>query len=943
MNESVRKLEEASEKFDVLKASYEILGPRGALEAAAALRHNVTNDTEIIEACNASPEDSENRKKFLDDITHWINDLISVCTKMPQEIDLSYADVANFSDAKKAMVEMIEDEQAKHLFQETESPKLLDDMAECKKHAATICNVEEHCKNGSFLALILGEYQSGKSTTIDAFCDGRHISAIGKGTATSAVLVMVSYGKEESFKINWRAKEQFLPIFDRIKRVLPDYDWVSFDLENKVERIKLANAIEQKRKQENQPKDQVETCLPRKTRRQNLQLEDVKFLMLSDLILNFYDTDNLREKKSSLLTTSNVYDITRFPKDGETKWEKEGVKNFTIDESIFVFIDSVSCTTPSETLKKLNCTIIDSPGLFNSDYDTMVADSAMVAAHAIIYVLPYHKGIGEDVRGSLENIKNKYPDLLKKLFIVNNVNSAGNFEFVESNRADIKSMFGPEKEVYAYDAKMSYLAQLKRRYDKGLATNADFAHLMHAKSRTPLGKEIELKFNTFDKAWYHWISPYEKIYGKCDASTIDAYLTESGFDDMCAELKAFVERNEAYAVILSNGLIPMRRELRLITEDLCKRYVEPYTKSHDELSKLWDQRIARAEDFQKFALETVHTELFEAVNGKPLLESISEEEYKKLFSSNFYSEIAKAVAEVLYDNKSTFLASQAMMAIRHDVTIQTFPPRIKFKDNGRFQTVFTDLATPLIRAKLTEIVTNKIRYLLGTIESGQDQTVANLFTPVVDKISLLCKRKWDSLFKGDKGFDMDSYFTLPKDLKGYAFEKRAAATGTDLTSDLTIGATLLGGIIMQVSAVVAGIAAMIAGYIGLILCDPTFTALIVCVLLGIGGIVILIAGDYVRETFVEFLKVKIEPKITTDASSSFRQITDEQMKTILERYADGRVVDIQKMKNQRDIALTPNPDQGGNCFKAIEIISKIKHQLAVYYNYLKNNLKNESN
>lgn len=930
MKESVRKLQEAYDKFSVLKTTSLILGLRDSLEAAASLRYNVANDADLIEACNASIEESINRKIFLDEITLWINDVISKNSiVIPEEIDLPDAHVNNFTDAKNAMVEMIETEQAKQIFEETESPKLLEYIADCQKHSNTICRVAENCKNGTFLALILGDFQSGKSTTIDALCDGRHISAIGDGTATSAVLVMVSHGKEESIKIFWRTKEQFYPIFDRIKRIIPEYNWVSFDLDSIDERQKLADAIEHIRQRENKTANG-----------QSLTQEDIKFLMLSNLILMYYDTEDLNIKKSSLQSLSNVSDITRFPENGETKWKKDGVKNFTIDESIFIFIDSVSCTTPSETLRKLNCTVIDSPGLFNSAYDTMVTESAMVAAHAIIYVLPYHKGIGKDVCESLYAIKDKHKDVHKKLFIVNNVDSLKDNTFVESNRAFIKAEFGSEKEVYVYDAKVSYITQLKRRFDIGIATNTDLAHLMQAKRKTPIGTLKELKFNTFNDAWNFLITPYKAAYGTNDTSSIDTYLTESGFIDMCAALKAFIERNEAYAIILSNGLIPMRRELVSITEELYKRYVEPYTKSHDDLIKLWEQRIACAESFQEYVTETIQKELFHVNNGKSVLKSISEEEYKRIFTSDFYSEIAQGVAEVLYDNKSTFLASQAMRAIRDDITIQYIPPKITFKDNGRFQTVFGDLAFPLIKEKLTEIITTKIKYTLETIEHCQNQTIENLFTPATDIINLLCQNRWDNLFKDDKGFDMSSYLNIPKDLKGYVIEKKAETTGTDLSSDLSIGATLLGSIIVQVSAVVTGIAAMIAGYIGFILCDPTFTALIVCVLLGIGGaIVSMIAGDYVREKFVDFLKMKIEPKIKAEASASFQQIIYEQMKTILERYADGRVVDIQKMKNQRDIALTPNPHQEENCFRAIEILQKVNKQLVTYDNYSKMNLK----
>ena len=90
---------------------------------------------------------------------------------------------------------------------------------------------------------------------------------------------------------------------------------------------------------------------------------------------------------------------------------------------------------------------------------------------------------------------------------------------------------------------------------------------------------------------------------------------------------------------------------------------------------------------------------------------------------------------------------------------------------------------------------------------------------------------------------------------------------------------------------------------------------------------------------MDFLTKRVEPKIKTDASASFKKLVNDQIRIILERYVNGRVVDIQKMKNQRDIALAQNPHQEAHCFRAIEIIQKVKNQVAVYDNYKKTHLK----
>lgn len=911
-----QKLEKAEEKLQLLKtqSNNTQMSIRTILLLASQIRDSISKDEDVTEFCNTSKECALQRQKLLDEIRKMQLNIIEEHIGQYKDLEDLNGNIKDFDKSKQDLVAMIEAEQAKLLFEESESPKLLESIADCKKHTATICSVAENCKNGRFLVLILGDFQSGKSTTIDALCDGRHISAIGDGTATSAVLVKVSYGEKDGIRICWRDKEQLMPIFNRIKRVMPKYDWGAFDLDKREERIKLAHSIEQIRENQTKILKKIE---------QDLSQSDVKFLMLCDLILAFYGTETLKAKKVSLISISDISDITRFPKDGETKWKKDGVKNFTIDEAIFVFIDSVACDTPSETLKKLNCTVIDSPGLFNSDYDTMVTESAMVAAHAIVYVLPYHKGVGQDVYVSLLTIKKRYhDDIHKKLFIVNNVDSLKEYAFVESNREFIKTEFGSEKEVFVYDAKVSYFAQLKRRYDMGLATSTDFAHLMHAKRKTPIGIAKELHFQTFDDAWEFHMNPYKAAYGTNETSSVDTYLNESGFLNTVLALKAFIEKNKAYAVILSNALIPMCCELVAIKRELVKRYIEPYTTSYENLVAKWETRIANAEKFQNMVENIVQLQLFGTQNDQSLCDRISKEEYDRIFSSDFYEQMAQEIAYVLYDNKGQLLVTKTLFK----------------KDKELFKKRFGDIVFPWIREKLTSMITYRMKYALELVESGQNSIIDNMFTPVASNIKLKLEKEWFLMFKDEKNYKMDDYITVPDNLKGCVVEKKEQSPGTDIMSSTTISLTLLGGLVLQITAVVAGVAAMIAGYIGAILCDPTgmsqTVALILFALLGIGGLIIeSFAPDWLRDKFANALQDMVLPKLKEQGSTGFRDIVNSQIKAILNRYAEGRKVDIQKMKNERDVALTPNPNQEEHCFRALEIIDKITEQVSVYDAY----------
>lgn len=241
-------------------------------------------------------------------------------------------------------------------------------------------------------------------------------------------------------------------------------------------------------------------------------------------------------------------------------------------------------------------------------------------------------------------------------------------------------------------------------------------------------------------------------------------------------------------------------------------------------------------------------------------------------------------------------------------------------------------------------ITYELKYVLEKIESEQDKTIDKLFSPIAKYIEKEIEHEWNKIFNSNGEFNMSNYLTIPRTLKGCVVETRTETSGTDIISDLGIGATLVGGIVVQITTMVTSIAAMIAGYIGIILCDPTFTALIVCVLLSIGGtIVSTIAPDHVRDRFVDFLTKRVEPKIKEETiRESFREIIDVQIKTILEKYEQGRVIDIQKMKNQRDTALSSNSYQEEHCFRAIELIQKIKIQVATYDSYLKKYVENET-
>lgn len=910
------KLEEASEKFDILQKNTDYFTKRELLEMASSIRDNLLTDKSIISICEENSSLYDKRKELLDAIHIYQLNIIQECINKYDDFSFSNFRVKEFDKAKLALSEMIDEEISSNILKEKETPSLLDNIGEVKSHINTLERVSSDCKDGKYTVLIMGDFQSGKSTTLNAFCDGKYIAAIGKGDATSAVLVSVTYSEKEDIRVHWRQKEQLMMIFDKIKQYLQDFDWQDFNLDKSSSRETLFNAIEDLRNSKYCPR---------------VGEGDAKYLMLCSFILNFYGKKELEEKKSKFKFVSDVPNFTMFPKDGESIWKKSGVKKFSIKEALFVFIDHVECFIPSKTLRDLNCIIVDSPGLFNSSYDTMVTETAMKNAHAIMYILPYHKGIGKDVCKSLYTIKDNYSDYHRKLFVVNNLIYNNDNDFYDSNCRQIKSMFGSKKYVYQYDAKLAYLTQLMKLYKSGKAIEKDYAHLLTVVKKT-FNSVTEKNYTTFDDAWLAHTKKYEDdIVGL----SIDDILGESGFVDMTIALKQFIADNESYAVIVSNGLAPMRDELVSIENSLFRSYVEPYMSSHDELVNIWQRRIDIANDFHIYAKNKAKEKIFVSQNGQSSLnDRMAEDENSKLFTYDFYTRLIEEISGVLYDHKKDLLATKTLFE----------------KDKTEFKKRFSELSFPWIKEKILELISSKIQLLIDNMEKEQDETVGNMFSPVIDNLEFELKEYWNLKLGEDKGVAIQDYFSLPRNLKSsVGSDNSQNAYDKNILARTDVSRTLLGGLIAQVSAIVAGIATTIASYITLIMFDPLgISQTILTILLAsagvFAGLVLTLGGEAaVRDYFIKQLSKKLDPDVRTDAiKNGFKKIIKTHIDNTLNLYIDHLSVNVNKMMNERDLALNQSSDKESRCFRAIDIKSRIHNQINKYDDYIKCFLKDEA-
>ena len=148
----------------------------------------------------------------------------------------------------------------------------------------------------------------------------------------------------------------------------------------------------------------------------------------------------------------------------------------------------------------------------------------------------------------------------------------------------------------------------------------------------------------------------------------------------------------------------------------------------------------------------------------------------------------------------------------------------------------------------------------------------------------------------------------------------------------------------EVCTIIAGVISMIAGYIALVFADPTgVTELIAFAIAGIlgfmGGFIAIIAPDWAREKSVSKLGKLLIPKIKTkEVENGFKSLVRKQLESIISQYIETQKVDIQKMKNERDLAMQPNDSREELCFKALEETKRLNDQLIAYSNYQQKHL-----
>lgn len=621
-----------------------------------------------------------------------------------------------------------------------------------KDQAKELINIADkklaECNANMFSIALGADFQAGKSTTVNAI-SGHVICPSGNGGGgirTSSCAVKVNYGATKPTVI-WKSEET-------LSRDLGYWTGGQISL------------IEQSPAEINDAFKELALNMTEQLKTYDTVVVDRMHQIL--MYMSYYDHPKVTEWLSrDTFTSEEILHFLAFPADNDTRWltvqnqimqiEAPTPKQirdiiwreFYPTNAMYLFIEMVNFATPSEYLRSLGITVVDTPGLKMTDNDTRVALSCMSDATSIFYFFNGERMLDETDRKALK--------LIDDLGFKSKVFFGINFKTPLAQGATIRQTIQVQLQTLGYNAPHqqrlllfnAFLAQRARQgqliLDNALNRNDVDKILSEAEA-------IGIKTNDVKQAWIettadvmHTVREFNDITEPqframgITKESIDFVYKASRWDEVMNFILDYVLENRSRALLVERVAKPIGTQLTAI-EQVLRRDEENAKQTADDLRQKYDVAIKSYKDFQSECSDMVAECIQQKRENKVTHEmqrawdyAIASDCYENVFEQCSKKIAAEAVDKIqasqTFLNNMGFLATGAINKIRGFFS----------KDGAKMQSALERETASIMKAAAESVITQLATIWSATFEKSNvyrdtiQRPVESLHRDIIDK------------------------------------------------------------------------------------------------------------------------------------------------------------------------------------------------------------------
>jgi len=419
-----------------------------------------------------------------------------------------------------------------------------------QRHIAKLSAIRTKVFEDQFKLVLVARFQGGKSSTFNAIAlDGQAVSPMGGGAIKcSATLLAVRNCEnpaQRGVTLQWRTLAELSEICAEVLVTHGPADFTT------TEGRLAARAVYD---EEFELYKKNRTTYP-ETKRELLPIVDFITRFVGDPRLG-----DLQERlRNNPPTQTELARYVRFPEKFVQRWPGQ----FTLEEAMFVFLQSSSIAAEAPALQRLGFQVFDCPGLLASNYDTSIATSMIAKADAVWFLLD---GIaaGESDLKAIALCRRLVNDAL---FISVNLKSGVNptrkhittkiMPHIESQLADA----GLTVVLHAYHALLALLAKAGAELLRGKIDPAttDFMRgmvddmVLVPSTPDASGLWAALCDQLLDRL-KSGVQEFRAAGGQLNPETLAIVERESGLAEILGHLEQFIIGKRAKSVLIDNGV-----------------------------------------------------------------------------------------------------------------------------------------------------------------------------------------------------------------------------------------------------------------------------------------------------------------------------------------------------------------------------------------------------